>query len=92
MIYHVVIWSSRGLVVRNRMHDLHTVSRGFKSQKSQRWWQELGRASDLNSLLSSDKLKVSLLVLTMEQTPRPRTGNIGSINKAKKCFIMLLLL
>ena len=30
--------SSRGLVVR--MHDLHTVSHGFKSQKSQRWWQE----------------------------------------------------
>jgi len=30
--------SSRGLVVR--MHDLQTVSRWFKFQKSQRWWQE----------------------------------------------------
>jgi len=43
-----------------------------------------GRASDLNSLLCSDKVSL----LTMEQTPRPRTGNIGSINKAKKGFII----
>ena len=37
--------------------------------------------------------KVSLL--TMEQTPRPRTGNIGSKNKAKnsttKLMVRLLL-
>ena len=71
-----IIGSSRGVVVRIRV--LPTVSRGFKSKKSQRWWA--GRASDHNSLLCSEKVSL----LTMEQTPRPRTGNIGRINKAKK--------
>jgi len=76
--------SSRGLVVR--MHDLHTESWVQIPEKST---VVAGKASDINSLLCSDK--VTLLI--MEQTPRPRTGNIGSINKAKKpCLIWVVWL
>jgi len=41
-----------------KTHDLHAVSCGFKSRKSQWWWRD---DHDLNSLLRSP-------------TPRPRTG------------------
>jgi len=48
-----------------------------------------GRASDPNSLLCSDKVSQ----LTMEQTPRPRTGNIRRINKTKNrwCIIVVVV-
>jgi len=47
-----VIGSDRGLMIR--LHDLRAVSCEFESEKSQRWWQAEGRASDLNSLLTAD--------------------------------------
>jgi len=46
------IWSSRSLIVR--IHDLRAASGGFESHKKS--MVVSGRASDLNSLLSSNKV------------------------------------
>ena len=69
--------SSRGLVVE--MHDLRAVSRGFKSQKTQRWWQE-GHPTLIRSCAPTKS--------PWSKTLRPRTGNIGSIKKAKKLSLV----
>ena len=67
--------SGRGLMVR--IYDLRAASCGFESQKES--MVVAGRASDLNLLLSSSKVSL----LTREQTPRPRTGNIGILGSRR---------
>ena len=62
-----------------RMHDLFAHSES-SVQIPKKSTVVAGRASDLNSLLRSDKVSL----LTMEQTPRPRPGNIANINETKK--------
>jgi len=69
--YAEKVWSSRGLTVK--IYNLSAVcSNPRKVNGGDR------KASDLNSLLSSKKASL----LTSERTPRPSTGNIGSINSA----------